>query len=595
MRRQDEDVFTIAPEIIRPGKFVFQEEDQLSDDITVGDLSLEDIQNDEAAAEDSEDTSSEPSEESSEPSEESSENSSDESSEEENTESESSESPDDVPEYLKGRLSDDDLKAIESSETEDMDPNSVELGTIGSDESSEQNEYDPKDVETLMKLMASEADAMAEYLDAAKETNTDVLRRLYADIGNEERFHMEQLLYAKCELTGEKYEPKDPEVKSEYEELLAMGMDEETAMQTAVDRLHIRGTVELDTQDVAEMASEISDDIAILEQNLALFNINLANVQNADHAELQQAYETFAEVCLITESVHYKDSDDRGIDLSRNPIRLLLDAFGFLLRTLLKIVKKIKEFFSMVRNKHYDMRAFIKRYGWGRIFDSGIHLYFDPTVDNGGRPTIPKVIYQWAVLAMDTMELAYNELNIPLPENSSNTSFRNSNRAATLVTRGNISHATGMLNQLHLTKTKVLLPTDKNEQEVLITYLLGFTTTTKYGTHGESENIVNDYTQAISIWNIIIKSAEKALQEMAKMENDANSVKHKNPKGYNRAFDAFNTIMKSAQAFAKAITSDVNTMIKLNKTVYNDMVHQDQERNPRAHEVPDETPKNEQK
>ena len=157
----------------RPG--FYQEEDQLSDDkeVTVGDLDLDKDDDDDE------------------------------------------QSPDELPGYLEGRMSDEDRDKYK--ETENMDPNDVELGSFGSDNSDVQNDYDPKDVETLMKLMASEADALAEYLEAAKETNTDVLRRLYADIGDEERFHMEQLLFAKSELTGEKYEPKDPDVKKEYE------------------------------------------------------------------------------------------------------------------------------------------------------------------------------------------------------------------------------------------------------------------------------------------------------------------------------------------------------------------------------------------
>ena len=97
---------------------------------------------------------------------------------------------------------------IEPQPDEHISANAVDLGTMGSDTSDHQNDYDPKDVELLLKLMASEADAMNEYLQAAKDTNNDTLRRLFADIGNEERFHMEQLLYAKCEETGEKYEPK---------------------------------------------------------------------------------------------------------------------------------------------------------------------------------------------------------------------------------------------------------------------------------------------------------------------------------------------------------------------------------------------------
>ena len=76
---------------------------------------------------------------------------------------------------------------------------------------------------------------MNDYFEAGKNTNIEVLRRLYADIGAEERFHAEQLIYAKCVITGEKYEPRDPKVKEEYKELLEMGMDEDTALSTAFD------------------------------------------------------------------------------------------------------------------------------------------------------------------------------------------------------------------------------------------------------------------------------------------------------------------------------------------------------------------------
>ena len=38
-------------------------------------------------------------------------------------------------------------------------------------------------------------------------------------------------------MTGEKYEPRDPDVKAEYDELMNQdGMDEETAISTMADR-----------------------------------------------------------------------------------------------------------------------------------------------------------------------------------------------------------------------------------------------------------------------------------------------------------------------------------------------------------------------
>lgn len=131
----------------------------------------------------------------------------------------------------------------------------IDITSFGTDTSDIHNEYDPKEVDRLNTLIASENSAIGEYFTASKETNVDVLRRLYSDIGEEERFHSEQLIFAKSQLTGEKYIPRDPDVRKEYEELLAMGMDEETAMTTAVDRVGLMprgGAVELSPEEQVE-------------------------------------------------------------------------------------------------------------------------------------------------------------------------------------------------------------------------------------------------------------------------------------------------------------------------------------------------------
>lgn len=202
---------------------------------------------------------------------------------------------DEVPSYLKDRMSEEDLEDFEQPD-ENISARDVDLGQFGKDQSDVQNDFDPKEVTILMKLMASEADAMNEYMDGAKETNVDVLRRLYADIANEERFHMEQLLFAKCELTGEQYQPKDPEVKSEYEELLKMGMDEETAMQTAVDKCHIRGSISEDDEDER---MEIQADVETMEMTINMFNQLYDNVytvmESGTPKEVDHAFEIFVE------------------------------------------------------------------------------------------------------------------------------------------------------------------------------------------------------------------------------------------------------------------------------------------------------------
>ena len=121
-----------------------------------------------------------------------------------------------------------------------------------------QNQYDDKEITTINELVASEASALTEYTTAAKNSKLDTLQRLYSDIADEERFHLEQLLYAKSVITGEKYIPRDPDVKREYKELVALGMDEETAMTTAVDKVGLMPQG-ITPDDMIEAAQEVSE------------------------------------------------------------------------------------------------------------------------------------------------------------------------------------------------------------------------------------------------------------------------------------------------------------------------------------------------
>ena len=124
------------------------------------------------------------------------------------------ESIDDIEKDMEGMDDDSDDDDDDKDDDEKKDDDEPELGK---DDSDVQNEYDEGDVSSLNELIADEQHAMQAYFKAGKETKNAVLARLYNDIGAEEAFHSEQLLYAKAELTGEKYEPSDPEVKKEYE------------------------------------------------------------------------------------------------------------------------------------------------------------------------------------------------------------------------------------------------------------------------------------------------------------------------------------------------------------------------------------------
>jgi ACT domain-containing protein len=89
---------------------------------------------------------------------------------------------------------------------------------------------------------------------------------------------MEQLLFAKAEITGEEYKPHDPDIRKEYEELLSMGMDEGSAMATAVDKfnLHVTTITPEDDDKLKIAVADVKD--AIQEMDIAFLYADTINM-----------------------------------------------------------------------------------------------------------------------------------------------------------------------------------------------------------------------------------------------------------------------------------------------------------------------------
>lgn len=502
-----------------------------------------------------------------------------------------------LPGYIEDRMSDDDLEAynsddddfkipeegdfesykvsdeklaeargpIEPQPDENLDAANVDLGSFGKDTSDVQNEYDPKEVTILMKLMASEADAMNEYMDGAKETNIDVLRRLYADIANEERFHMEQLLYAKCELTGEKYVPKDPDVKSEYEELLKMGMDEETAMQTAVDKCHIRGsiTIEDDIDDV----DEISKDLETMETAIMMFNALYDSTEmilesgNASKEDIERAMTVFTEACITQEAVYNAtpaDSEKSALSKANKhgPIQLLRDTIRFLIRTIMTIIRKFVEATKRISNRSREIRRFIKNNGLGAIFSEKASFYFVNL-------KFPQAAYvdthldTLLGLAADTLQACAYNLNVQL-----NMQI-NVQRDPKLNINNNMQRGAELLQGVQLVKSAFVIPKDNAEQERIAIALFGLSE--HYDVDGKTYNTLNTLKLKCDAWSRFMQYTEGFLNELDKLQLHAGSVYYTNRKKYDQAEKCIEAVVKTCKAWVSAIQSDINTIIKLDQ------------------------------
>ncbi len=502
---------------------------------------------------------------------------------------------DELPEYLEGRMSDDDLKKFK--ETEDMDPNDVELGQFGSDTGDVQNDYDPKDVETLMKLMASEADALGEYLDAAKETNTDVLRRLYADIGNEERFHMEQLLFAKSELTGEKYVPKDPEVKKEYEELLEMGMDEETAMQTAVDKCHIRVTTDDDDMSFEDATKELESDIKNLQETFELIEITTNMIlESSDRTEMNGTISMILESAIFQEEFGTAERT-WNIATSINPFRLLGNLLGKAITFIFNTVNKFRKLFNKFRNRVNVASNFVKENGWAAIFQQGIHLYFNPTYLNTGGYTVTPEVYKWQVL----IESLHNKCVTDLKKRTLVNKNDPGNMAMTGLNPIQVTHVSGeqaqkyqvykndpqvqtcsrdipsgiiILDRLDLMRTKIPVPADEMQKQILFTNLTGYSED-KNGA-AKSSNYVNTLFALADSWKKMMAEMQANLNNVTDQRNQAASQYNKLATKNDIAYKGMKACVDSCSKFCKCFTSDIQEIIHVCNRVYGETEAADQ-------------------
>lgn len=519
-----------------------KDEEMLTDDmedITIGDLNLEDDKGEEQETE-TKDTKSEKKD--------------DEEPEEDDSSKESKDDGpmDEVPSYLKDRMSEEDLEDFEQPD-ENISARDVDLGSFGKDQSDVQNDFDPKEVTILMKLMASEADAMNEYMDGAKETNVDVLRRLYADIANEERFHMEQLLFAKCELTGEQYQPKDPEVKSEYEELLKMGMDEETAMQTAVDKCHIRGSI---SEDDDEERVELQADVETMEMQINMFNALydqvIAEMESGSAKDVNRAYDVFIEA---TYDATAASSETSPLSETQRfgPLKLIRDGLRFLIKTLMMLIRKFSSFCKRLRNRSRETKRFIKNYGWEGLFDNKYRMYF---VDFKDPRMINDSVKFLLSLACDTMNAALKTagINDQVPNNLP--------RNPRMDIHGNVKRGIELLNGVQLIKSPMVLPKDDAERNRIAEAFFGYNEIK--GTDAKSINVANSLQVVADDWIRFLEMVDARSAKLSALVNHQTSIYYTNKKQYDLAVRGLEAVTKTCKAMVAALQNDINVVMKLN-------------------------------
>lgn len=451
----------------------------------------------------------------------------------------------------------DEYKKDDLSDNMSFDEPSSYIEDIGNDNTNVQNEYDPKELETLNKLISSELSASNEYWDANKNTKKPVLSKLYADIGDEERFHTEQLLYAKSQLTGEAYEPHDPEVKKEYEELKALGMDSETAMYTAIDKTTLRSFNDNETEE--DTFEEVQESFLAMEYACTTYELYAMIMESKSPVNVARCNAIIME-SMIMEAVDTNDKDKR-VKLPGNTNPLLL--VGKLFVKLLKLIKTLRVKLRRWREKSYKSmqlkRDWIKRHGIKGLFKEGIYLYFyDETRPNLDMKItfyqlLDRVDATLAVICRDFGLGNYNRYNLSaLQVGGKHINFYSTKQATTA------------LQNIHLTKTKLIV-TDEN-QEALEKKFFEITPE-KFKDMNDKNRSYNEYNTLDmclqTAQDFLEKNVNEVMGRLDKLVQDSDSIYYKKPQVYSKLDEAMKIVSSTTQNIIKAVTNDLSEYAKV--------------------------------
>ena len=485
------------------------------------------------------------------------------------------ESLDDIEKDMDGMDSDDDEN--NDSDDEDTEDDDSELGK---DDNGVQNEYDENEVNTLNDLIADEQHAMQQYFKAGKETKNALLSRLYNDIGAEEAFHSEQLLYAKAELTGEKYEPSDPEVKKEYEELLENGMDEESAMYTIADK-H-----KLDPEDNEELDEDLEDiekDIESLGESFTLtmagLDLMMAVQESAAYKNHKELNEAYCEYFQCAEETMFMEAMDnvatkQGSEIlgTNNPFLIIGRAIKTIYNAILNLVRQIKNWVNKRRIKSKRVAAWIKKHGIKGLFQSGVKLYF--WNDQNNQVEVSDAV-AYLTLLMNATNLVAKKLGIGGPKYKSDISAWAPKAPAKVPVITNPNDAMSKISGVVFSKSKLIV-NDSNATQIENMFFgiskdLMRSTTVDETTGAKTQNIknINIYNALTGILDVAGEYAKATDVWMSEVQNvvfkPGNNPATKNPTMFRECISLMKEVSKGYQRLIKCINADLSTCMKLDQ------------------------------
>ena len=437
----------------------------------------------------------------------------------------------------------------------------VMMSKFGTDDSPQQNQYNPKEVERLNELIASENSAIGEYFQASKETNVDVLRRLYSDIGEEERFHVEQLLFAKSQITGEKYVPRDPDIKKEYEELLSMGMDEESAMATAVDKVGLMNKSFTISPDEAIHEMEIlTDQVSMIQEYLYQ---DYLITQLAKAAKIPAIKARNDAVGLYIEAYANDDFETPASFIMEDGTQNTSTLNTGILSTISRIIKRlIGIVVSFVKNTGRFAAAkvrWLRNHKLSELFKEGVSLYFYNIGKNGnaGFAYSEAVIFLLRLYKCATMIASEAGIRVETPKQ-----FNFTQHVEDDFNPKDVRQAIEGIRHINMMKTKVII--DDTNKNLFLEEVFGVG-----GNSGKpgSVSVFVNLTNLLKDFSNFVDFMNKLANDFKNLQNVQGSLYQTKPGVYKELEKYLDLLIKRSQAFSNYITHDTGVLQKMEQTL----------------------------
>ena len=445
------------------------------------------------------------------------------------------------------------------------------------------NQYNPEEISRLMGFVADEGKALSDYIEAAKVSKIDILQRLYSDIADEERFHLEQLLFANSEITGTKYEPHDPDIRKEYEELIALGMDESSAMATAVDKFNLRPKTN-DDGDLDKDLKDLNEQTAQLEQAILYLDTVRLVYESGDKELIDKVQNLYVTEAFIQEDVSVTNNYTYSKKLS--PLKLIIGLFIAIGKVARKIYQTIRKFIEGGNHRLVKTIEFVHKHGIGELFKAtnvALYLWNDKTSSMDIDPILyyanncfwltkacvrmcglNKAQYGSMIMSKDRLFVNTNQRFRQVPPEV--TCYRN-------ITSLDVIKSKVVVNQNNADRLADYFFTKKEfDDKADKTYANGINFEI-IPASGFPINGLGNFFTIINVATMILDSFSQVSQnfvgEVEGLQNTEHSVYYTKPKVYNNCIDYLTASAKSVQKIINILVSDLNSIATIETVIKN--------------------------